>query len=94
MVIMETMNKTNILLGTDIDQNISFSFILNYVLISYNHSNDKNKFPIRHMPDIYIYIYIYICMYTLEQVLSITTVPVEPPPKIQEYIHQRVQVFV
>ena len=31
---------------------------------------------------------------TLEQILSITTVPVEPPPKIQEYIHQRVQVFV
>ena len=31
---------------------------------------------------------------TLEEILSITIVPVEPPPKIQEYIHQRVQVFV
>ena len=30
----------------------------------------------------------------MEQILSVTTVPVEPPPKIQEYIHQRVQVFV
>ena len=31
---------------------------------------------------------------TFEQILSVTTVPVEPPPKIQEHIHQRVQVFV
>ena len=30
----------------------------------------------------------------LEQILSITTVPVEPPPKIQEYMHQRVLAFV